>query len=71
MRITEIDTDENLLEIDLGYRNDLTLIVRFSDQNNVTHKRIFLLRVFGEKPTTLTLETRSAKLYETNSEVTH
>jgi hypothetical protein len=71
MRIAQIDTEENLVEIDLGYRNDLTMIVRFTDQNNVVHKRTFLLRVFGEKPTTFTLETRSAMLYETNSNVTH
>ena len=66
--LEKIRLDDKEIEIDMSYRNDLNITVKFMDQNGIEHKRTFLFRVFGEKPTQLTVEARSKLLYKTSSD---
>jgi recombinational DNA repair protein RecT len=43
------------LTVDMGYRGSMDLTIRFIDQNNIDHEQTFEFRVFGEKPTCLTI----------------
>jgi len=64
MRVLEkVVLDERELTIDMGYRNDMRIIVHFTDQNNITHEESFMFRVFGEKPTIFEIRRESELLF--------
>lgn len=57
---------EEELTIDMGYRGELKLIIKFTDQNCITHTRNLIITVHGEKPTMLRIVEEEKILYLTN-----
>jgi hypothetical protein len=47
--------DHPNLTIDMGTHGELDLTIKFTDQNCITHQQTFEFRVYGEKPTILTI----------------
>ena len=39
------------ITFDIGYCGEAKAIITFIDQNNIEHRREFLIQVYGEKPT--------------------
>jgi len=71
MQLSNIDFTKNNLTVDIGYRGEFSLTVKFTDQNNKEHHRVFYFRVFGEKPTTFTVERMTGMIYQTDSNSTN
>lgn len=57
---------EEELTVDIGYRGELKLIIKFTDQNCITHTRNLIITVHGEKPTMLRIVEEEKILYLTN-----
>jgi hypothetical protein len=47
---------EQNLTVNMGYRGELHFTIVWYDQNSKTHEQTFVFRVYGEKPTYLTVE---------------
>jgi hypothetical protein len=47
--------DHPNLTVDMGSHGEFDLTIKFTDQNGQTHSQTFEFRVFGEKPTYLTV----------------
>jgi hypothetical protein len=71
MQLSNIDFEENEITVDLGYRGELRLVIKFNDQNNNTHRRNFFIRIYGEKPTEITVERESNIIYRSHSDSSH
>jgi uncharacterized protein (UPF0333 family) len=71
MQLSNIDFEENEITVDLGYRGELRLVIKFNDQNNNTHRRNFFIRIYGGKPTEITVERESNIIYRSHSDSSH
>jgi tRNA G37 N-methylase Trm5 len=71
MQLSNIDFEENEITVDLGYRGELRLVIKFNDQNNNTHRRNFFIRIYGENPTEITVERESNIIYRSHSDSSH
>lgn len=47
--------DHPNLTVDMSTHGEFDLTIKFTDQNCITHTQTFEFRVFGEKPTCLTV----------------
>lgn len=60
----KFDIADNEITIDMGYRGSIDLTIKFTDQNCITHEETFAFRVFGEKPTHLTVARAEKTIFE-------
>ena len=71
MRVSNLNFEQADVEIDLGYRAQMRVTLKFTDQNNIAHRRDFEILVYGEKPTCLIIRNTKQHniIYSTTSDL--